>query len=181
MNRIWRYAALALCFAAGSVTAAETGKVQTLPPLNKPFAAPDFALKGEDGKTYRLSDYRGKVVVLNFWATWCPPCRYEMPSMERAHVKTRDENIAILAVNVGEDDTTVFAFTGQYPVSFPLPLDQDGSVIAKYPVIGLPTTFIIDPRGQVTHRAIGGREWDDDRLLGQLRQMLKPPDASTKP
>ncbi len=167
-------AALALWFAAGAAPAAERGKTQTLPPLDKPFAAPDFALKGEDGKTYRLSDYRGKVVVLNFWATWCPPCRYEMPSMERAHRKTKGEDIAILAVNVGEDETTVFAFTGQYPVSFPLPLDRDGSVIAKYPVIGLPTTFIIDPRGLVTHRAIGSREWDDDTLIRQLREWLKP-------
>jgi peroxiredoxin len=95
--------------------------------------------------------------------------------MERAHQKAKSEEIVILAVNVGEDENTVFAFTGQYPVSFPLPLDLDGSVIAKYPVIGLPTTFIVDPRGQVTHRAIGGREWDDDRLLDQLRLMLKPP------
>ncbi len=174
MNIVCRFAALLLLLSAGVAAAAETGKIQTLLPLDKPFAAPDFALKGEDGKTYRLSDYRGKVVVLNFWATWCPPCRYEMPSMERAHQKVKGEEIVILAVNVGEDENTVFAFTGQYPVSFPLPLDLDGSVIAKYPVIGLPTTFIIDPRGQVTHRAIGGREWDDGRLLDQLRRMLKP-------
>lgn len=167
-------AVFAMWFITTAVTAAERDKAQTLTPLDVPFAAPDFALKGEDDKTYRLADYRGKVVVLNFWATWCPPCRYEMPSMERAHQKTIGEDIAILAVNVGEDETTVFAFTGQYPVSFPLPLDRDGSVIAKYPVIGLPTTFIIDPRGNVTHRAIGGREWDDDRLLGQLRKLLKP-------
>jgi peroxiredoxin len=174
MNIICRFAALLFLLGAGISAAAETGKIQTLLPLDKPFAAPDFSLKGEDGKTYRLSDYRGKVVVLNFWATWCPPCRYEMPSMERAHQKVKGEEIVILAVNVGEDENTVFAFTGQYPVSFPLPLDMDGSVIAKYPVIGLPTTFIIDPRGQVMHRAIGGREWDDDRLLDQLRRMLKP-------
>ena len=174
MNIVSRFAVLLLWLSAGVATAAETGKIQTLLPLDKPFAVPDFALKGEDGKTYRLADYRGKVVVLNFWATWCPPCRYEMPSMERAHQKVKGEEIAILAVNVGEDENTVFAFTGQYPVSFPLPLDLDGSVIAKYPVIGLPTTFIIDPRGQVTYRAIGGREWDDDRLLDQLRRMLKP-------
>jgi peroxiredoxin len=174
MNNVCKFAALLFLLSAGVAAAAETGKIQTLLPLDKPFAAPDFALKGEDGKTYRLADYRGKVVVLNFWATWCPPCRYEMPSMERAYRKVKGEEIAILAVNVGEDEATVFAFTGQYPVSFPLPLDMDGSVVAKYPVIGLPTTFIIDPRGQVTHRAIGGREWDDDRLLDRLRQMLKP-------
>ena len=176
MNTLYKkvrtVAALVLCLIAGTVTGAETG--QTLPPVAKPFVAPDFTLKGEDGKTYRLSDYRGKVVVLNFWATWCPPCRYEMPSMDRAWRKVKGENIAILAVNVGEDEDTVFAFTGHYPVTFPLPLDRDGRVIDKYPVVGLPTTFIIDPRGLVTHRAVDSREWDDDRLLDRLRGMVGP-------
>jgi peroxiredoxin len=146
---------------------------QTLTLMDKPFPAPDFTLQGEDGKTYRLSDYRGKVVVLNFWASWCPPCRYEMPSMERAHQKLRGQDIVLLAVNVGESADKVFEFTGQYPVTFPLPLDLDGTVIAKYPVIGLPTTFVIDPRGVVTHRAIGGREWDDAQLLGTLRKLQR--------
>lgn len=165
---------MALWLVAGTTLAAETGKNQTLSPVAKPFAAPEFALRGEDGKTYRLADYRGKVVVLNFWATWCPPCRDEMPSMERAHEKLKGENIAILAINVGEDANTIFAFTGQYPVSFPLPLDVDGSVTRKYPVVGLPTTFIIDPQGNVTYRAIGGRDWGSDQILGQLRKMQKP-------
>ena len=155
--------------------AAERQGAQTLPALSAPFAAPDFALTGEDGKRYRLSDYRGQVVVVNFWATWCPPCRYEMPAMERAHQKLKDEKIVLLAVNVGEDEETVFAFTGQYPVSFPLLLDRDGAVVKQYPVIGLPTTFVIDPRGKVTHRAVGGREWDDEALLDHLRRLRDAP------
>jgi peroxiredoxin len=170
-HRCVQIAALALLL--GAAHAAEP-PAQTLTRLDPPFPAPDFTLTGEDGKTYRLADYRGKVVVLNFWATWCPPCRYEMPSMERAHQKTRGENIVLLAVNVGETADQVFEFTGHYPVSFPLPLDLDGAVLRRYPVIGLPTTFVIDPRGLVTHRAIGGREWDDERLLAELRKLLKP-------
>ena len=118
-----------------------------------------------------------KVYIVEFWATWCPPCRYEMPSMERAHQKVQGEDIVLLAVNVGESEDQVFEFTGQYPVSFPLLLDTDGAVIKKYPVIGLPTTFVIDPRGVVTHRAVGGREWDNEQLLGQLRKLLKPAPA----
>lgn len=161
---------MALLWAGASSAAPPTQ--QTLTPLPSPIPAPDFSLRGEDGKTYRLADYRGQVVVLNFWATWCPPCRYEMPSMERAYKKVRGEKIALLAVNVGESEEQVFEFTGRYPVTFPLLLDQEGKVIRLYPVIGLPTTFIIDPRGQVTHRAVGGREWDDDRLLAQLRKLL---------
>lgn len=144
---------------------------QILSPVDKPFPAPDFRLKSDDGKEYRLSDFRGQVVVLNFWATWCPPCRYEMPSLERARKAVHGQGIVILAVNVGEDETTVFAFTGRYPVNFPLLLDRDGAVVRQYPVIGLPTTYVIDPRGRVTHRAVGGREWDDPALLDQLRRL----------
>ena len=168
-------AALMMCMMFNAGLAADARPVQqTLPPVAKPFAAADFSLKDENGKVYRLSDYRGKVVVLNFWATWCPPCREEMPAMERAHQKVKNEKIAIIAVNVGEDEDTVFGFTGLYPMTFPLPLDTDGSVVKKYPVTGLPTTFIISPDGTVTHRAVGGRHWDDDQLLNKLRAMLKP-------
>jgi len=150
---------------------------QTLPAIDPPIAAPDFELPDLDGQLHRLSDYRGKVVILNFWATWCPPCRYEMPSMERARAKTAGEDIVILAVDVGESEDTVFEFTGTYPVEFQLLLDRDSQVIQSYPVTGLPTTYIIDPEGRVTHRAVGGREWDDDALLDQLRQLL----PATKP
>lgn len=151
--------------------AADKAAAQTLTPLAKPFVAPAFVLRGEDGKTYRLTDYRGKVVVLNFWATWCPPCRYEMPSMERAFKKVQDEDIVLLAINVGESEDEIFEFTGRYPVTFPLLLDRDGTVIRRYRVVGLPTTFVIDPRGRLTHRAVGGREWDDEKLLAELRRL----------
>ena len=161
-------------FVLCAAQAAGDDAVQFLPPLEKPITAPDFTLQGEDGNTYRLSDYRGKVVVLNFWATWCPPCRYEMPSMERAHKKLQGEKIVLLAINVGESEDKVFEFTGQYPVTFPLLLDTEGAIIRKYQVIGMPTTFVIDPRGIVTHRAVGSREWDDEQLLAQLRKLLKP-------
>jgi len=171
-RQFFRYAGLSLWFVLGVAHATGSDATQTLQPLPKPYTAPDFTLQGEDGKTHRLSDYRGKVVVLNFWATWCPPCRYEMPSMERAHKKVQGEDIVLLAVNVGESEDKVFEFTGQYPVTFQLLLDTDGTVIKKYPVIGLPTTFIINPQGVVTHRAIGGREWDDEKLLAQLRKLL---------
>ncbi len=144
---------------------------QTLPPVAKVFVAPDFMLQGEDDKTYHLADFKGRVVVLNFWATWCPPCRYEMPSMERAWNKLQGEGIEILAVNVGEGADTVFEFLGSYPVSFPLLLDKDANVIKRYPVTGLPTTFIISPKGVVTHRTMGSREWDAPELLEQLRAM----------
>jgi peroxiredoxin len=158
------------CFVGG--TPAFSAPQQTLPEFsNQP--APEFELQDIEGETHRLSDYRGKVVVLNFWATWCPPCRYEMPSMERARKLLEDEPIAILAVDVGEDEDAIFMFTGDYPVEFPLLMDRDESVIKSYPVIGLPTTYVIDPEGYIRYRAVGSREWDDPALLDQLRALLK--------
>lgn len=172
MNAVPRRLAVgALTLWLVSAAHAQTPATQTLTPLAKPYAAPAFALRAEDGTTHRLADYRGKVVVVNFWATWCPPCRYEMPSMERAYQKIKRDDIVLLAINVGESEDEIFEFTGRYPVTFPLLLDRDGAVISRYRVIGLPTTFVIDPRGRVTHRAVGGREWDDPALLAELRRL----------
>lgn len=151
--------------------AAAAGK-QTLPALAKPIPAPDFNLQGEDGKWYKLSDMRGKVVVINFWATWCPPCRYEMPALERLWKKVKNKNIIILGLNVGEDADTIFEFTGTYPMSFPIPMDIDGKVIEQYPIKGLPTTYVINPQGMVTHRAVGSREWDEEWMIKKLESLL---------
>jgi len=156
-------------FHASYLIAAQTN----FPTVAKPFEAYNFTVRDIDGTEYRLSDYRGKVVVLNFWATWCPPCREEMPAMNRAHKKLSKDNVVILAINVGEDEDTIFEFTGNYPVDFPLLMDKEGKVIKRYPVMGLPTTYIISPTGIVTHRTVGGREWDNNQLLNELRAMQK--------
>ena len=150
---------------------AQASETQTLPRVDKPFAAPDFTLTSEAGKSYHLADFRGQVVLINFWATWCPPCRREMPSMQRMWNKIKGKGVTVFAIDVGEDADTVFEFRGSYPVSFPLLLDLDGSVIKNYPVTGLPTTYIVSPQGLVIYRAVGSREWDDPKLYEQLLQM----------
>jgi peroxiredoxin len=164
---------VAFALFTSAVTRAADSPPQTLPGLKQSFRAPEFTLPGEDGKTYRLADYRGSVVIINFWATWCPPCRYEMPSLERAWRKLKDQKVVILAVNVGENADVIFEFTGQYPVSFPLPMDLDGTIIKQYPVTGLPTTYIVSPDGVATHRVVGSREWDDPKLIDALLRMRK--------
>ena len=144
---------------------------QTLTPVPGNIPAPDFTLQDIDGNLHRLSEYRGRPVIINFWATWCPPCREEIPSMNRAWHVLREEGIAMLAINVGEDEDTIFVFTADYPADFPLLLDQSGDIIGQWPVKGLPTTYVIAPDGSIAYRAIGGREWDDDELLDVIRKL----------
>lgn len=139
--------------------------------LQERTEAPDFDLLDIDGVGHRLSTYRGKVLIINFWATWCPPCREEMPSMQRAWEVLEQEDILMLAINVGEDEDTIFQFTANYPVEFPLLMDRDSAVVGAWPVRGLPTTFVVDPQGHLAYRAVGGREWDDEVLLEQVRAL----------
>ncbi len=144
---------------------------QTLTPVPGRPVAPDFSLPDTSGKLHRLSDYRGRPVIINFWATWCPPCREEIPSMNRAWRVLREEGIALLAVNVGEEEDAIFVFTADYPADFPLLLDRSGEVIGQWPVKGLPTSYVIAPDGTLAYRAIGGRVWDDAALLRMIRRL----------
>ncbi len=123
---------------------------------------------------YRLADYRGKPMILNFWATWCPPCRAEMPSLQRAHEALASEGIAVIAINVGDDADAIAEFLVNSPVSFPLPMDRDSTIAQRYPVIGLPTTFVIDAEGRLALTALGEQEWDDPALLEQVRAFKRP-------
>jgi peroxiredoxin len=146
---------------------------QSLTPIPERPVAPEFSLVDAGGKTHRLADYRGRPVIVNFWATWCPPCREEMPSMQRGWEQVREAGVAMLAINVGEDEATVAAFTATYAVDFPLLLDPDSAVAQSWPVKGLPTTFVVDPAGRLVYRAIGGRAWDDPGLLDQVRALKR--------
>jgi len=143
--------------------------------LAEPMTATDFTLEDMDQTRFSLNDYRGKVIMLNFWATWCPPCRREMPSMERLHQNFKDKDFAVLAVNQMEDGDRVFTFTGDIGVdlTFPIIFDKDSSVSRAYGVMGLPTTFLIDKKGKVRFRAIGGREFDHPEVEKQILQLMQ--------
>jgi peroxiredoxin len=157
-----------MIFAVTGVRAADD---QTLTAVDPPRPAPDFALADADGNMHHLAEYLGKPLIVNFWATWCPPCIEEMPSMNRAWHSVKGEEIAMLAINVGEDEDTVFTFTADYPVDFPLLLDEEGRAVHEWGVLGLPTTFVVDPRGNIVYQAVGGRAWDDPGLLDQVRAL----------
>ena len=140
--------------------------------------APTLALRDEEGKkTWRLSDLRGKVVLVHFWATWCPPCRKELPSMERLWQQFKDAGLVVLGVNVGESADEVFAFSNglDAPLTFPLLLDEESTVARSWPVKGLPTTYLVDKQGRIAFGAIGGREFDSPAVVQQVRELLAAP------
>lgn len=161
---------LLLCFGMLS----EIGAAQLTREFDPPFPAAEFRLMDLDEKIHSLSDYKGKPLIVNFWATWCPPCRAEMPSMERAWQLIESEGIAMIGINVGEDFDQVFGFTADIDVSFPLLLDMDGQVTHSWPIQGLPTTYILNPDGEMVYRMIGAREWDDEDLLDAVRDLRQP-------
>lgn len=120
------------------------------------FLAPDFSLPTLEGGTVRLSDLRGKWVVINFWATWCPPCRAEMPAFEEAYRQYADEGLVILAVNQGETPEEVAAFRDAFGLTFPVLLDSQMEVGLQYKVQFLPTTVFVAPDGTIVDRVEGG-------------------------
>ncbi|UCC57543.1 MAG: TlpA family protein disulfide reductase [Gammaproteobacteria bacterium] len=143
-----------------------------LDPVN---AAPDFALADMDDGQHRLADYHGKVILVNFWATWCPPCRREMPALEALYLKYRKQGLVVLAINQWEDADHVFAYMGQLNVfpTFPVLFDPESRVSADYGVKGLPTSFLINRQGKLVYRAIGGREFDHPEIERLLQTLLE--------
>ena len=149
-----------------------------LPPLTHGLTAvapgqpaPALKLVDLDGKPHDLASLKGKVVVVNFWATWCPPCRREMPALER--LRRALPEVVVLAVDVGEDADTVFAFTGTLEPApeFPLLLDRDSAALQAWRVKGLPSTYVVGPDGSLAYRAVGGREFDHPEVVAQLRRL----------
>ena len=137
-------------------------------------AAPPLALRDVRGNEHKLSDYRGKVVVINFWATWCDPCREEMPSMQRLQDKLAGKPFAILAVDFGEGAPRVNEFLKKVPVRFTVLLDRDTSVATAWKVKVLPTTLVIDPEQRIRYSVIGDLEWDSPAVEKAIRALLPP-------
>ena len=128
--------------------------------LDKGQIAPDFELETLDGETVKLSDYRGKRVMLNFWATWCPPCRAEMPDMQRFH---EDKDVVILAVNLRETESStekVKNFLEERDLTFPVLLDESTVVANQYQIQPIPSSFLIDSSGRIHNKAFGALNYD---------------------
>jgi peroxiredoxin len=140
------------------------------------YEAADFTLPDLDGTPHRLSDYRGKVVFLNLWATWCPPCRMEMPAMERLYRRLRERDFVMLAVSADEGGRDAVApFVTEMGLTFPVLLDPQGRLSPRYGVTGYPETFIIDRNGQVVNHTIGPADWDSEVVVRNIAALIDQP------
>ncbi len=143
--------------------------------------APSFALPGLDGKIVHLSDHRGKVVLVNIWATWCRPCVDEMPSMEKLYQEFKDRDFEILAVSIDADGTgAVVPFMLKYKLTFPALIDSEGSIRESYRVTGVPESFIIDQQGILVKKIIGAADWSAPDVFLFIDNMLRIPAAKNK-
>jgi len=132
-----------------------------------------FSLPLLNGGSASLSSYKGKVLILNFWATWCPPCRAEMPSMETLYRRFKNQGLEILAVDLGEDPATVQQFIRQNSYTFPVLLDKDNKVNPLYGIRSIPTTYIIDREGKIISVIVGSIRWDNPRVIAAFEALLK--------
>ena len=146
-------------------------------------AQPAPAMLAQDlaGQTRTLADYRGKVVLLNFWASWCPPCRREMPSLERLRLAMQGRPLEIVALASAETSEDVRDFLASLKLGFPILLDPEGLNTRRWKVYALPTTFLLDGEGRVRYALKGGAEWDEGEALGAIENLLKEIEAGTTP
>lgn len=142
-------------------------------------ATPPLALQDLEGRTHRLEDYRGKVVLVNFWATWCDPCRAEMPAMNKLHASLAGRPFAVLAVNLAESESRIRRFMEQVPLDFPVLLDRDSGAAKAWKARVLPVSFVLDAEGRIRYRALGEIDWAQERvrqaILGLMpREAIQP-------
>jgi peroxiredoxin len=135
--------------------------------------APDFTLRSSDGRNVRLEELRGQVVLVNFWATWCGPCREEMPKLNALYAKYRNSGVVLLGVNIDDDPNTALATAGKLGVSFPVLLDTDKKVSKLYDLSTMPSTVVIDRDGKLRYVHRGYREGTESEYEQTIRGLLK--------
>jgi peroxiredoxin len=144
------------------------------PRYKKGDRAPNFTLPALNGKMVSLADFKGRVVLLNIWATWCAPCVEEMPSMEKLHQEFKDENFVILAVSIDQPGADVVRpFMKKHKLNFPALIDSAGILKNLYRTSGVPESFIIDKQGRILEEIIGPRDWAAPGALRYFRSLIQ--------
>jgi peroxiredoxin len=149
--------------------------------INIPHIAPpiDFQLKDLSGNTVRLSDFKGKIVFLNFWTTWCPECRYEMPLMQKLYTHFKDRDFAMVAINMNEPAAIVEKYFRVHKLTFMTLLDSINELGGPFGIRGIPTTFIIDRDGGIIGRALGSRRWDSKNSITLFEHLINSVENNT--
>lgn len=138
-------------------------------------SAPDFTLRALGRGSVSLRDYRDQVVVVNFWATWCPPCVTEAPSLEKFAVEMRTRGVAVIGVSVDQDETALSSFVSSYHLSFPIARDPDRAVASRYGTFKFPESYILDRHGRVAEKIIGAIDWQDPRIISFVEEFAGSP------
>lgn len=140
------------------------------------FKAPAFTVRNLKGQRVQLADYKGKVVILNLWATWCGPCRVEMPGMENLYRRYRSQGLEILAVSLDKGSPEkVRVFADEYRLSFPVLMDSEREVENLYHTLTIPTTFVIDKKGMIVAEVEGAKHWESEETFKAVEYLLKAP------
>lgn len=139
----------------------------------KPYPAPAIELHDIDGKPFSLKETKGSWVFVHFWASWCGPCRKEMPAIQRMWNTLQKEGWKIAMINTAEDEDTVFSFLAAHAPDIRALMDRDGQVTEKWQPRGLPATYLVDKKGIVRYQALGGRPWDEKQYMKFLRELIK--------
>ncbi len=134
--------------------------------------APEFSLKDINGKSLSLSSLKGKVILINFWATWCPPCKAEMPSMNKLYNEMRAQGLEVIAVSTDNSLSTVKGFLAKNRLDFPVLFDEDKAVTRQYHVFSMPTTFLIDRNGMIVEKFYGEEDWNDPAVRKKIDKLL---------
>ncbi|MFP4364014.1 MAG: TlpA family protein disulfide reductase [Spirochaetia bacterium] len=142
-------------------------------PLSEPQHSVQFTVPLLNEEMASMQDFEGKLTVLNFWATWCPPCREEMPSMQSLYETMGDDNFAIFAIDLQESEQTVEDFIDQNGYTFTFAIDTTGNVARQYGVRSIPTSFLISPEGYVIGAWVGGREWDTPAMIEAFQELAQ--------
>ena len=167
-----RRACMAALLAGGLLAFSRARAAAELVPSGDAKPAPPLALKDIHGAEHNLARYRGRVLLVNFWATWCEPCRYEMPSLVRLKEALAGKPFEVLAVNVDEPDIRVRRFVAETRFELPVLLDVNKTVTRAWGVRVMPTTFLIGPDGRIRYRALGDLDWSSAEVIGIVLRLL---------